>query len=126
MKLTINVTEALYAVIEERVGEGNVEKEVEKLVYKFGGIPSGERTITIWGKDRLLLEGIFQTTIDDSTKLYQMLRNVASLKIGTIERVFSPSEVIRLTDQARFHGWTVEKFLELTSNEALDYVMDRM
>ncbi len=126
MKITINIPDAIYDTYEKRVGEGAVVAEIEKTAVRFAAVPSGERTIVIWGADRLKLEGIFQTTIDSPEKLYQMLRNVATLKIGIIERVFSPNEVIRLQDQARFHGWSEQKFLELTSNEALDYVFNRL
>jgi len=126
MKVTITLPDTVYEAIEARVGVENVGKELAKTIERFGHVPAGERALVIWGADRLKLEGVFQTTIDDAAKLYNMLRNTASLKIGIIERPFSPSEIIRLQDQARFHGWSEQKFLELTSNEALDYVMNRM
>lgn len=126
MKITINIPESVVAILEERVGLDKVADEAERLVYRYCGVPADDRAVLISGEARKQLEAILQTTVDDGAKLVSMLKNMGSLKIGTIERVFSPSELVRLQDQARFHGWTEEKFLKMTSEEALDYIMNRM
>jgi hypothetical protein len=132
MKVTITVPDEQYDQFTKEAETASkwkavtTQEVIEAKLTRFAAIPNSERALVVWGPDRLKLEAVFQTTVETPERLYNMIRNVATLKIGVVERVFSPSEVIRLQDQARFHGWSEEKFLKLTSEEALDYVFNRL
>ena len=121
MKVTLTIPDTLADVYEARGGTS----EMVKTLTRFAEIPSAERCLTVWGADRLALEKIMQTTVESPKRLLDFMRNMGSVKIGPVERVFSPSELIRLGDQATFHGWTPEQYVKMTADEAINYLMDR-
>jgi len=122
MKVTLTIPDALYETYEARGGDA----EMVKTLTRFAEVPSTERCLTVWGADRLALEAVMQTTVETPKRLLDFLRNCGSVKIGAIERIFSPSELIRIGDQAKFHGWTPEAFMKYTADQALDYIFDRI
>lgn len=125
MKLTLTIPDALYEQY-ERHGKGDATTAITAQLDKFKEIPPAERTLTVWGNDRLALERIIQTTVESPARLLSFLRNCGSVKIGPIVREFSPSEMIRIGDQAKFHGWTEAEYVKYTVDQALDYIFDRI
>lgn len=125
MKITLTIPDDLYDTY-ERHGKGNAEVAIKAQLDKFKDIPPAERTLTVWGNDRLALEKIIQTTVESPARLLAFLRNCGSIKIGPVERIFSPDELVRLGDQAKFHGRSESEWLKFTAEQALDYIMDRM
>jgi len=125
MKLTIDIPDDLYELYEKQALTTGKE-EVENRLLRFKDVPRDDRALVIFGDQRRQLEGIFQTTLESFDRLIAQIKNLGSVKIGPIERVFTPSEIIRLQDQARFHGWSEVDYMKLTVDEALDYVFNRM
>lgn len=122
MKITLTIPDELYDTYDKRGGAA----EMVKTLTRFAEVPSTERALLVWGKDRLALEAIMQTTVETPKRLLDFLRNCGSIKVGPVERIFSPSEIARLGDQAKFHGRTEAEWLRFTAEQALDYIMDRM
>lgn len=122
MKVTLTIPDELFETYEKRGGT----KEMLATLTRFADVPSTERALVVWGKDRLQLEAIMQTTMESPKRLLDALRNCGSIKIGPVERIFSPSEIARLGDQAKFHGRTEAEWLSYTAEQALDYILDRM
>lgn len=125
MKITLTIPDELYEVY-ERHGKGDAPAAIKAQLDKFKDVPPAERTLTVWGNDRLALEKIIQTTVESPERLLAFLRNAGSVKIGHVERIFSPAEMIRINTQAQFHGRTPREYVEMTANEALDYLFDRI
>lgn len=125
MKLELQLEDELYDRLAQKVGKAKVGKYLLACAGYFMDVEEGDRIVLLHGEDRRAIEQVLQTTLETPTQLVRELRNLSMLKIGTIERCFTASELVRLRDQATFHGWTVDKFLELTSDEALRYVSDR-
>ena len=125
MQLTIDIPDELFAQYVAQ-GKGDGKLEAEKRLKRFKDVPEDDRAIIFWGDQRRLLEAALQTTCDDFPKLYNAIKNLGSIKIGPIERIFTTSELIRLHDQAVFHNWTDENFIKLTVDEALDYIFNRL
>lgn len=122
MKVTLTIPDELYDLYEARGGVA----EMAKTLTRFKDVPSTERCLTVWGKDRLDLEKVVQTTVESPDRLLNFMRNMGSVKIGPVERIFSPSELIRIGDQAKFHGWTPDAYMRYTVDQALDYIFDRI
>ena len=125
MKLELQLEDEVYERLAQQVGKKQVAAEILRRAAVLDPVAKDDRVVLLHGADRRAVEKILQTTLETSTQLVREMQNLSVLKIGTIERHFTASELVRLRDQAMFHGWTVDKFLELTSDEALRYVADR-
>ena len=126
MKIVLDLPEATVAKYESQAPDGSAGSEMCRRLTSFANVPVDDRALVISGDNRRKLEAAFQTTLDDFDKLYQLVTNMNSLKIGPVERAFSVDELARLREQAHFHGWSEEDYMKLTVNEALDYIFQRI
>lgn len=127
MKLTIQLDDDVYEqALEVHKNKAGVEKAILKGFGLIKDIDPNERFFIITGEVRKGIEKVVQTTVADGPSVLRHLINMSKVKIGSVDRSFTADELIRLNTQAAFHGWTPERFLELTSDEAIRYVMDRI
>lgn len=126
MKLTIQLDDEVY---EQALEKYKTKAAVEKLLVKgfevLNEVAPGDRYFIVHGEDRRGIEKIVQTTVASGKEVLRHLGNMSSVQIGSVTRTFTADELIRLKSQAAFHGWTPEKYMALTSDEAIRYVMDR-
>lgn len=130
MKITLNIPDEVFETYEKQGVTPNKtytpKEEIEARIVRFAGVSRHDRALIVQGDDRKKLEEFFQTTVETPERLLKFIKNMGMVKIGHVERVFTPDELLRLETQAKFHGWTSEKFIELTVNEALDYAFQRI
>lgn len=130
MKITINVPDDLFEQYEAQGVTPNrtysAKDEIEARLIRFVGVSRHDRALVIQGDDRKKLEEFFQTTVETPDRLLKFIKNMGSVKIGNVERVFTPDELLRLESQAKFHGWPTERFIAHTVGEAFDYMMERI
>lgn len=103
-----------------------VERQLVRAWDAFAEVAADDRAFVVHGKQRQAIEKVVQTTVASAGDIVRHLSNMSKVKIGSVERLFTADELIRLETQAKFHGWTPEKFLELTSDEAIRYALDRI
>lgn len=127
MKITIQLDDEVYdEALKTHKTKAGVEKAILKGFDLLKGIAPDDRYFVVAGDERRELEKVVQTTLSSSKDVLRHLSNMSKLKIGSVERLFTADELVRLHTQAQFHGWTSEKYLALTSDEALRYVLDRI
>lgn len=127
MKLTIQIDDEIYdKLLKAHKSKAAVERLAVQGLDVMRKITPGDRFFVVAGEDRQGIEKIVQTTVANSSQLLKHISNMSKVRIGNVDRSFTADELIRLDTQAKFHGWTSEKYLELTSDEAIRYVMDRI
>jgi ATP-dependent exoDNAse (exonuclease V) alpha subunit len=129
MKVTFFLDDAIYEQIKKQAADKTAEgvrKELKNRIIRFADVAPRDRAIVVTGAARQELEKVFQTTVNDSMDLLRKVKSLCYFKIGTVERCFTAGELARLQEQAIFHGWNAEQWLEMTSNEAIDYLFGKL
>jgi len=102
-----------------------VLKEIRRRVAALSLTKPGDRILLILPDDRRRLEAVFQVPIQTAEQLIDRVKRLSAVQIGPVTRHFTHDEVMRLQEQARFHGWSAEDYALLVANEVLDRMMDR-
>jgi hypothetical protein len=129
MKLQVDVSEKAYETLLERAptkDSKGVEKVAAKVVERFSDVPDSDRILVLRAPTRRALEAIFQTTVDSPEDLIQKVSKLSSLGLGPVTRALTAGESIALTEQARFHGFSVEEWYNTVCNQIIEELLGRV
>jgi hypothetical protein len=122
MQISLKMEDHLYNDYLTRYGSPMHYKKMKDAIDAFKDIEG--RYLILHGAGRQALERIFQTTIDDVTKLEQLIKNLCSVKIDQVEIQFTADQLARLDMQAKFFGKSTEDFIKQTIEELIRRFME--
>lgn len=133
MKISVNIPDSTYQKY-LLLHKAKTEEEVKSLIQarlatwadKLVLADPSDRTFFITGDERRAMEAVIGTTVDSAADLIKRLHALSAVKVGVLEYHLSPGESIRLTEQAKFHGWTPDAFFQNTCQEIFDRFMERI
>lgn len=107
-------------------GLPNAYRKMNDAVELCQDIEKGDRTILLSGDNRRAIEAIFQTTVDDATKLVRLVQNMSRVSLGGVPMEFTSDQLERLGAQAGFHGRTLETYMRETVDELKAAMLERV
>lgn len=129
MKVTLSVPDETYDTLRKQAKdktEKGVASEILARIERFKDAPPSDRVLVLQAPERRQLERLFQTTLGSVEDLISKVRRLCSVSFGTVEVPFTYDELIRLREQAEFHGWTPEQFVTMVSSELKDRFFERI
>lgn len=126
MKFNISIPDSLFEKYVKQYGLPAAYNRMRQALELCQDIQVNDRTILVTGDDRRALEAVFQTTIDDATKLVKLVQNVTRVSLGGIDIGFSDDQLVRIDMQAKFHGRTTEQYIRETIDELKAAMLERV
>lgn len=126
MKFNISIPDSLFEKYVKNYGLPAAYNRMRQALELCQDIQVHDRAILVTGDDRRALEAVFETTIDDSTKLVKLVQNVTRVRLGNVDIGFSDDQLVRLDMQAKFHGRTTEQYIKETIEELKATMLERV
>tara|TARA_R110000868_G_scaffold255919_2_gene512581 strand:+ start:916 stop:1296 length:381 start_codon:yes stop_codon:yes gene_type:complete len=126
MKVNITMPDALFETYVVKFGLPLAYGRMREAIEAYKDVNKDDRVVLLSGDNRRALEKIFQTTIDDSTKLVRLTQNMNTVKLGNIDMEFSSDQLERLAAQAGFHGRSLEVYMRETVEELKSAMLERV
>jgi hypothetical protein len=129
MKLTIEIGEKTYEELLKKSltkDSKGVEKVTARTVERFADVPDSDRVLVLRAPERREIEKVFQTTIENGAELIDKVRRLSAVGIGHVIRPLTTGETIALKEQAFFHGYSVEDWVKIVSDQVMTEIMGRV
>lgn len=126
MKVNVSIPDSLFEQYVKQYGLPAAYNRMRQAIDLCKDVQVNDRTILVTGDNRRALEEVFQTTIDDATKLVKLVQNVTRVTLGGVDMKFSDDQLQRLDMQAKFHGRTTEQYIRETVQELAATMLERV
>lgn len=126
MKVNVSMPDALFEKYVKSFGIPQCYQRMRVAIELCQDIQKEDRAVLIAGDARRAIEKVFQTTVDDSTKLVKLIQNMNTVHLGGIDMEFSQDQLERMKAQAGFHGRTLEVYMRETVEELKQIMLERV
>lgn len=126
MKVQVSIPDSLFEKYVKQYGLPAAYARMRQAMEMCQDIQVNDRVVLVAGDHRRALEAIFQTTLDDATKLVKLVQSLSRITLGGVEMQFSPDQLDRLAMQATFHGRSTEQYIRETVAELSAAMLERV
>lgn len=122
MLLNFKVPDTIFEKYVKNHGLPKAYNVMRGWIELMADIDPKDRYVMLGGDQRRAVEAIFQTVIDTPEKLVKLVTRLNNFKIGDVQVNFTDDELMRMDQQAQFHGRTRQQFMF----EMADEIKNRM
>lgn len=116
-------------VFEEYVKQFGIPKcynVMRQWIEQMKGIDPKDRFVMLGGDQRRAVEAIFQTIIDTPDKLVHLVTRLNNFQIGDVKIDFTDDEMMRMDQQAKFHGRTRQEFMQEMATDIKNRMLEQI
>lgn len=125
MMVNLKMPDPLFEEYVKKWGVPGLYRKMAQAIEFFKDVDKNDRPVLLAGDDRRAIEKIFQTTIDDSSKLVKLVQNMSRVSLGGVDMEFTSDQLERMKAQAGFHGRTLETYMRETVEELKAAMLER-
>jgi len=124
MIINFKVPDAVFETYVKSFGLPRAYNVMRTWIETMKDIDPKDRYVMLGGDNRRAIEAVFETIIDTPEKLVRLVTRLNNFKIGDIQVNFTDDELMRLDQQAKFHGRTREVFMAEMATDIKNRMME--